>query len=181
VGALPSNLRGLGSRRSDPFCATVDALRFPGTLTWWWSYHARSPTMTTNADREASTSLGYRRVRADCSLVGVPLLLTEAGPAGRGWRASDAEWIAWLAARLAEDGDVPGTPGVKGAALVAVGPGASPDLAPLLPDVLLALARGRAPESGRPRGSRRGSRWVALRLRFATLRANGGERVRRLA
>src|SRR5919198_313233 len=91
VGALPSGMFGVGSRVTDPFCTTVDALRFPGTLTFWWSYHARSPTMTTNAQREAATSLGYRQIRADCSLVGVPLVITEAGPSGRAWGTADAE------------------------------------------------------------------------------------------
>jgi hypothetical protein len=141
VGALPSGMFGLGSRATDPFCTTVDALRFPGTLTFWWSYHARSPTMTTNALREALTSLGYRQIRADCSLVGVPLVITEAGPSGRAWDAADAEWLAWLDARLAEDADRPGTPGVKGAAVVAAGTGARDDLGPVLADVLVALAK----------------------------------------
>jgi hypothetical protein len=152
VGALPSAMGGVGSAATDPFCTTVEALRFPGTLTWWWSYHARSPTMTTNALREAATSLGYRQVRADCSLVGVPLVVTEAGPAGRGWLEADAEWLAWLDARLAEDADLPGTPGVKGAAVVAAGPGANPDLAPVLAPLLAQLANAPPSDGGTPDG-----------------------------
>jgi hypothetical protein len=151
IGALPAAMPGLGSHRTDPFCATVDALRFPGTLTWWWSYHARSPTMTTNAEREAATSLGYRQIRKDCDLVGVPFVVTEAGPSGRAWAARDAEWLAWLDARLAEDADRPGTPGVKGAAVLAAGKGAKPDLAPVLAPLLTELTSASAPDGGAPR------------------------------
>jgi hypothetical protein len=150
IGALPSAMPGLGSHRTDPFCATVEALRFPGTLTWWWSYHARSPTMTTNAEREARTSLGYRQIRKDCDLVGVPLVVTEAGPSGRPWTGRDAEWLAWLDARLAEDADRPGTPGVKGAAVLAAGRGARPDLAPIFAPLLTGLAAGSAADRGAP-------------------------------
>src|SRR5919197_4956832 len=102
--------------------------------------------MATSAQREAATTLGYRRIRADCALVGVPLVVTEAGPSRRDWEAADAEWLAWLDERLAEDADRPGTPGVKGAAVVAAGRGASPDLAIVLPALLVASSQ--APASG---------------------------------
>src|SRR5919198_3473032 len=150
VGALPSGMFGVGSRATDPFCTTVDALRFPGTLTFWWSYHARSPTMTTNAQREAATSLGYRQIRADCSLVGVPLVITEAGPSGRAWGTADAEGPPPPPARLAEDADRPGTPGVKGAAVAAAGPAARQDVGPVLADLLAVLATPPASDGGAP-------------------------------
>jgi hypothetical protein len=78
VGALPADMPGVGAPRTDPFCPTADLMHRKPYM-WWWSYHARSP-MTADLASEATPTLGYRRIAADCGLTGVTVVVSEAGP-----------------------------------------------------------------------------------------------------
>jgi Synergist-CTERM protein sorting domain-containing protein len=134
VGAVSSTVLASGA---DGFCATANAMRSK-TFEWWWSFHAHSP-ITEDIATERGPTFGYRQIRSDCGIAGVPLVVSEAGPAGRSWVASDGPWLAFFDRELALDTDV------KGAALAA-------GFASIEADLLEALTSGPAADAGTPDG-----------------------------
>ena len=142
VGALPTGMPGVGATGTNPFCPTADAMRLK-TYSWWWSYHARSATMTTDLATELGSTLGFRQIRTDCTLAGFPLVITEAGPAApRAWQATDDGWLAFLDAQLAQEASV------QGAALASAGTGGIASLAPVQAAVLARLANPTPTDGG---------------------------------
>jgi hypothetical protein len=143
VGAITASA-AFASSASDAFCATATAMQGKG-YDWRWSFHARSP-MTQDLATEADATFGYRRIRTDCALA-KPVIVSEAGPAGRPWSASDGSWLAFFDRQLALDTDV-------------VGAALAPGFAPVLPDLLARLgaapADGGAPDAGAPDGGGQG-------------------------
>lgn len=118
---------------NDEFCATVAAIT--ASSNWAWSYHARSPTMSTSATTEAGSALAYRQIATDCpGLAGKILYVTEAGRSSGAWHVapapSDLDWIAFFDGELQIDGA-----SVFGAALFQTGSTASFDLTPIAPQL----------------------------------------------
>ncbi|HEX7622051.1 MAG TPA: Synerg-CTERM sorting domain-containing protein, partial [Anaeromyxobacteraceae bacterium] len=121
--------------------ATAVAARVPS---WAWSYHAFSTGLTQSVATESSTTLGYRTIRNGCAnLTGIPIYLTQAGRAAGSWTTADLSWLAWLDARLAEDGEV------FGAALFEAG-GTDRSLAPIVTQLAAFLQNPSAPDGGTP-------------------------------
>jgi hypothetical protein len=107
VGALPPVLPVGAGSVADEFCTTVSQVRLVG-VPFAWSYHARSPTMTTTLATESSTTFAYRQIAADCALTTTTLFLTEAGPSARNWQATDGTWLSFFDFQLFADAEVPG-------------------------------------------------------------------------
>jgi hypothetical protein len=142
--AFASSVQAMQPQRI-PVLAVAPGFPCPAaTGTWWWSWRARSP-LTQGAD-ETPTTLGYRAVRDTCaSLTGVPIALTDIAPATPPWQASDAPWLRWFEARLAEDAEV------KGAALSSAGAAtAATSLEPVLDSLLAELANPSPSDGGTP-------------------------------
>jgi Synergist-CTERM protein sorting domain-containing protein len=127
-------------------CAIANAVAAQ-VPSWAWSYHAFSTSLTQVTANELSTTLGYRAIREGCSsLAGIPIYLTQAGPApGRAWQTTDLAWLAWFDARLAEDGEV------VGAALFEAG-GSDRSLAPIVTQLAAFLQNPSTPDGGTPDG-----------------------------
>ena len=137
VGSLDT-----GGTGSSNLCPTADAMVARGG-SWAWSYHAFSTGLTQVVPTEASTTLGYRILRTGCpSLTGIPIYLTQAGRANGSWQTADMAWLAWLDARLAEDGEV------VGAALFEAGGGTDRSLEPIASQLAAYLQNPSTPDGG---------------------------------
>src|SRR5690349_13762765 len=88
VTGLPAEVAAFWSRfaelvqaaRKIPVLAVAATSPCPAaTGTFWWSWRARSP-MTQGPD-DVATTLGYRTFAHDCTLAGLPLVLTDVAPA----------------------------------------------------------------------------------------------------
>jgi len=147
VGALPSGLPSGAGTSSDAFCqvASQVASAVGGSASYGWSYHARSPTMTTNVATESSTTLAYRQIISDCGLR-APLYITEAGPIGRAWESTDLTWAEFLDMEIQADG-------VTGAALFEAGGSDSYTLSPLVVGLTGYLANPGGTDGGSDGGS----------------------------
>jgi len=117
VGAIPSGAPKLagetGATSTNLFKPIATAMKAK-TYPWGWSYHAFSASLSMDEATEAPDSLRYRRIRTECALEGIPLIITEAGQAAPGWRYRGTldqtylDWFAWFDERLHEDADVVG-------------------------------------------------------------------------
>lgn len=117
VGSIPAGkpkLAGeLGAGSPNLFKPIADAMKAK-TYAWAWSYHAFSTDLSQDATKAAADSLRYRRIRDECDLRAVPLILSAAGqePAWKlGATSAQAylDWLFWLDDRLREDGTVVGS------------------------------------------------------------------------
>lgn len=131
----------------DGFCSAARALRAGGT-SWGWSWHAVSPTTTTDPAVEASTTLGFRAVRDSCGLSGIPLFLTALRPS-RAWQAADLSWLAWVDGQLALDA---ARSDLRGAAAVEAGAAGLFDLTPISEGLARYLANPQPVDAGSPDG-----------------------------
>ncbi len=81
---------------------------------WGWSYHAYSRNLGRNFCNELDNTLRYRKIRDECGLDRIPIVLSEAAMAAPGWLASGTsneaymQWLRWLDARAREDSEVVG-------------------------------------------------------------------------
>jgi hypothetical protein len=124
---------------SDAFCPTATALQAKG-IDWWWSFHTHS-LIQQDATAEAGPTFGFRKIRTDCGISSVPLVVSEVAPANGAWVPADGPWLAFLDAQLASE------PNLVGAALAPEG------RAQIAQDLLNALANGPAvPDGGIPDG-----------------------------
>jgi hypothetical protein len=129
---------------SSSFCPTADAMVVALGVNWAWSYNAFSTGLTQNVATESSTTLGYRAIRNGCAnLPGIPIYLTQAGRAAGSWTTADLSWLAWLDARLAEDGEV------VGAALFEAG-ASDRSLAPIASQLAAFIQNPSVPDGGFP-------------------------------
>jgi len=120
VGSIPvGNPPGPPDEIAAKFAAFVPALQAAKEANGAWSYHSYSLAYTTDPAEEAWTSLRYRMLHAVleegfADLVGLPLILTEAGidkggdRENDGWQArGDAgrfrAWLEWYDRELAKD------------------------------------------------------------------------------
>ncbi len=146
-----------GTATSD-FCPTAAAMVARGG-SWAWSYHAFSTGLTQVVATESSTTLGYRALRDGCTnltLTSIPIYLTQAGRAAGAWQPTDLAWLAWLDARLAENGEV------VGAALFEAG-GTDRSLAPIVTQLAAYLQNPSTPDGGTPdAGADAGAGGIAL-------------------
>ena len=129
----------------DGFCATARALRTAGG-TWGWSWHAASPTTSTDPQVEAATTLAFRAVRDSCGLAGTPLFVTALRPSSRAWLASDLSWLAFVDGQLALDSDL------RGAAAFEAGAAGVFDLSPISGALASYLANPQPVDGGTPDG-----------------------------
>jgi hypothetical protein len=144
VGALPSGLPSGAGSSSDAFCTVASQVssEVGGPTQYGWSYHARSPTMTTVLATEESSTLAYRQIAADCELT-APIFLTQAGPTTGGWQTtSGLAWAEWL------DGEVQQDSEVVAAALFELGGSDGFTLTPLVSDLATYLANPTVTDGG---------------------------------
>jgi hypothetical protein len=70
--------------------------------------------LSQDAAAAAADVLRYRRIRDECLLNGIQLVITEAGQAAPGWKqrgtpdATYLQWMKWFDARLDEDAQIAG-------------------------------------------------------------------------
>ncbi|MGI5862967.1 MAG: MYXO-CTERM sorting domain-containing protein, partial [Myxococcales bacterium] len=117
VGAIPMGEPALGNelepRSPNLFKPIAEAMKAK-PYRWGWSYHAYSRNLSRDFCAELDRTLRYRRIRDECGLEGVPIVLSEAAMAAPGWLASGTsneaymEWLRWLDARAREDSEVLG-------------------------------------------------------------------------
>jgi len=130
---------------SSAFCPTASAIAALGK-SWTWSYHAFSTGLTESLATESATTFGYRAIRDGCGLAGIPIYVTQAGPAiGRPWSSGDITWLAWLDAQLAVDSEV------VGAALYEAG-AADRSLSPIATQLAAYLQNPTPSDGGTPDG-----------------------------
>lgn len=103
-----------GTGSPDYFQPVADAMKAWGPA-WAWSYHAYSQNLSTDVPTESWLSLRYRRIRDECGLAGVPLVLSEGGQdKPGGWQtvgtppATYLAWLEWLDGQLQVDAEVVG-------------------------------------------------------------------------
>ena len=117
VGAIPSGspkLAGEVSASSANLFEPIAKAMKAKSYRWGWSYHSFSTDLSQDAAQEAPGSLRYRRIRSECGLQGIPLVISAAGQAAPGWLSRGTSesaylgWLRWFDARLHEDPDVQG-------------------------------------------------------------------------
>jgi hypothetical protein len=86
---------------------TMNSKSYP----WGWSYHAyTNHTATENVATETPYTLGYRAIRDQNGLNGIPIVLSEGGAQWQGWLTDSyyLAWLEWLDFELQKDPEVVG-------------------------------------------------------------------------